>query len=402
MISKKIGAIALMLIVAVPILLGYAMAFDETEHNGWDSGEKTNITELVENTQVHYDVSNRTSVNNGNLIYDYLMPTPGGDIQVEEIQPVGWLTVGTKPTSVAAYSYSSQTETVSETTYTISSASGTITEADWPAGFNLSNIYICGSNGETLTFYPSVGQFWTDTAFNGLASTVDLTAQLDSQSTTSHRYIEHQNNSTHALDLDQFTIVGPANMTYKIYVRELTPFNALVLYPDLIGEMAFQLGTNSALIFRAYDENGNVDPQVYIFDGYNNPYLIREIAMDDGTLSIQMSNIYIPNVAQVMLALEPVYGGQMINIRDYDPPTYADVADGWHLSSYYQNQGYTGIEAIWSNDLQNSAVNMAMYMRPNTQVIMNPGGSASNDIDIRTDATSMTYVNDTALGNSAM
>ena len=68
---NKITVIALVLIVAAPILIGYAMAYKEVEKTGWSEGAETNVTELLNNEIAwSYVDSNPYSMNTRN-IYDF-------------------------------------------------------------------------------------------------------------------------------------------------------------------------------------------------------------------------------------------------------------------------------------------------------------------------------------------
>ena len=68
---NKITVMALVLIVAAPILIGYAMAFDEVEKSGWSQGAETNVTDLLNNDIAwSYVSANPYSMNTRN-IYDF-------------------------------------------------------------------------------------------------------------------------------------------------------------------------------------------------------------------------------------------------------------------------------------------------------------------------------------------
>lgn len=67
----QLAAIAITLVVALPIGVGYMMAFDETTVTGWQSVETVNLTSLILNHQSEYYGDTTSTMNNAEIIvYD--------------------------------------------------------------------------------------------------------------------------------------------------------------------------------------------------------------------------------------------------------------------------------------------------------------------------------------------
>ena len=65
---NRVSAVALTLIVVVPIMIGYAMAFEETESTVYETTDQTNITGMILNASTPYYTTSYSPVNNSQLI----------------------------------------------------------------------------------------------------------------------------------------------------------------------------------------------------------------------------------------------------------------------------------------------------------------------------------------------
>ena len=405
MVDQKVIAISLILIVAIPIMLGYALAFGETDHEAWDSNEKTDITDLLAKTSMPRMSRYTGPNNNGTIIYDYMIDVGGGHYSnFNEPGVVSWLSAGSKPTSQPAYSFT--TDSVASTTtdiYAIYAANGILDENNWPAGLMSSNIRIEGTNGETLHFTSYDGSTtWESDVFEGTSTNIK-SYLFDNQTPPNGRYRDFYSSTytaANTIDVTDFTVTAPAGTTFRIMVREVEPFNGSVLYPNLQGEMGFRLYRGDVLCYRVYDDQGVVVPTVWTIENTSNdPIYLTQVLMDDGTINLigttgQMENT---NIAQIGIAVGLGTGGVEVYLRDYDPITYADVTRGWTLSSYYEQQGYVDIEGIWQNGYRNSLVNMAVYLQDHTEVIINATGDVRDDIAVRRTGDNI-FINDENLG----
>lgn len=70
MANTKIVVLALVLVVAVPILVGYGTAFQDVEKSGWKPSTDNNITEMLNNSTAWAYFGANTFDSNGRVIYD--------------------------------------------------------------------------------------------------------------------------------------------------------------------------------------------------------------------------------------------------------------------------------------------------------------------------------------------
>lgn len=119
----QIAAIAVTVIIALPIGMGYMMAFDETETAGWRSTETTNLSDMILNSETEYYSVSTAPGNNSELLYTDLL---GGETTI-----VAPDYVTTSPTVTSLPEYSQNTTVVSKpatssNTYTGNSSPFTI------------------------------------------------------------------------------------------------------------------------------------------------------------------------------------------------------------------------------------------------------------------------------------
>lgn len=104
--DKKIVITAMVLLVATPILIGYAMAFEEVTRTEWSASETKNMTDLLYNDATYSAVALDSYYLNADALYvgtyGYLYPN--------------YVSVGSTPTSMPY----TVTTAVSGTTYTLS------------------------------------------------------------------------------------------------------------------------------------------------------------------------------------------------------------------------------------------------------------------------------------------
>lgn len=113
----QLAAIAITIIVAFPIGIGYMMAFDETEVSGWESTDTANLSDLILNHETEYYATSTAPGNNSELIYNDLL---GGESTI--VAP-DYVTVGSTVTSLPTYTQ--QNTTITKPTATTNSYTGT-------------------------------------------------------------------------------------------------------------------------------------------------------------------------------------------------------------------------------------------------------------------------------------
>lgn len=91
-------AVAILAMVAIPIGLGYVLAYDETEKEGWQTGDTYNLSELALNAEAPYYLPSTSPANNG------LMYGPGFNV----LQSPDYFSTSTEiPSSIPLYNVSS-------------------------------------------------------------------------------------------------------------------------------------------------------------------------------------------------------------------------------------------------------------------------------------------------------
>ena len=83
---KQMGAIALTLIICVPIALGYALSTEETEVTGYETTDQTSISDLLLNSTSPYYATSTSSANNATVFQRIYYPS-GGATQTSSFSP---------------------------------------------------------------------------------------------------------------------------------------------------------------------------------------------------------------------------------------------------------------------------------------------------------------------------
>lgn len=65
---KQYVSVAVLLTIALPICLGYVLAFDDVERSGWRASEQTNLSDLILNNQTYYYGDYTAPSNNSEII----------------------------------------------------------------------------------------------------------------------------------------------------------------------------------------------------------------------------------------------------------------------------------------------------------------------------------------------
>lgn len=146
----KIAAIALTLIVAVPILLGYGMAFEEETYSSFESVNTTNVTDLINNYQE--PIYNRYTgpANNQAIWADVYWAGVGYE---KSIVSPKYGSVGDNPTSLPILAASSKTyEDVAPDSYTVI----TDTHFTWNSD-GIFSLKVTHDGGTTNLLHPASG-----------------------------------------------------------------------------------------------------------------------------------------------------------------------------------------------------------------------------------------------------
>lgn len=107
---KALGAIALTLVICVPIGLGYLLAVDEETEEGWQTSDQYNISDMLLNSTTDYYMTYTGPGNNSALIQSIYYPS-GGVTETQQVAP-SYVKIGTTYTSLPTYSTATSSYTM--------------------------------------------------------------------------------------------------------------------------------------------------------------------------------------------------------------------------------------------------------------------------------------------------
>lgn len=120
---KAIGAIALTLMIAVPILLGYALATEDVESTVWVQDSTANITDTLNNTETPYFTSYIAPQNNKSLLQSQYYS--GGGVTEWHLVAPAYNSISSNYSSLPEYTTSTDSFSLSaDASGTVSMSSG--------------------------------------------------------------------------------------------------------------------------------------------------------------------------------------------------------------------------------------------------------------------------------------
>lgn len=123
--AKAMAAIAITLILTCPLMLGYAMSFEEEEVQSWQTTSQASISDLLLNSEQNYYLDSYATANNAS-VYQQIYYASGGATETTS-QAVDWNRTSSKVTSQAiATEHSGYVDltATNTTSYTPSSTGG--------------------------------------------------------------------------------------------------------------------------------------------------------------------------------------------------------------------------------------------------------------------------------------
>lgn len=154
------AAIALMLIVAVPLLLGFALNYEETEKTAWQSTQTMNLTETLLNSSTPY----YTSYNGPNNNSAILVKEANDELQQAGIKAPAYNSVSTNPSTIPYKDYPSsinRTLTETRTSFNFNNGNyywGTVPDTTNATAFADHDIYKFSALNCTFILYPVNGE----------------------------------------------------------------------------------------------------------------------------------------------------------------------------------------------------------------------------------------------------
>ena len=372
---KALAAIALTLIIAVPICLGYGLASENVPYNEWQTESNVNLSNSILNATTpifmdYNDVGNNSMVLSGSPVR-LIAPT-----YVETSSTYSSLPIYTTSTGSMTWAgYLQQT-------YTLTPGLGNthileLNHPTMPNAYHLSNsgtIFLLPNTGGTLVLETTEGQTVYKT-YNG----VEYIALVASGSTDTYKvwinaveqpglysafYTDASSSqSWYVTSNSMYNILQPTERTYSVNIAPIPG------YPDPFNEVTIRMVSNGE--------------ELWITDNFT------EIVRSGGNLIVD--GIIYTNVTEATMA-RAYYSG---NTFPYSYPSpsgsYADPAYGWNV----------GTGAEWLNGFVNNYVRFMIHLEDGDSCSLQPnyddGGYGSTVTIVKSSGTAT--VNGEALGD---
>lgn len=380
------AAIALMLIVAVPLLLGFALNYEQTEKTAWQSTQTVNLTETLLNSSTPYYSTYNGPNNNQDLL---LMELRSDDTTYTYLNPPGYNSVSENPSTIP---------------YMNSAASG------------------------LLQLSPAQGQFRITggTAYLGTIPDTSNAVLMDAHDIY---------NITLGMD-PTFTLYSPgedpetvatAGTSYiytmgpGIYALEIYADGTTTVYENLTG---IKVQVNYAGWDILYKDAASINDLIGRKVSWNNPtgYAYLQVTHSNGEMeayarhdidqtlnfSIDVNSVFVTSGQQLTVFNDVVSakyysnahgsGGSIsytVLVQSSLSRLWADPAAGWKIPIGYI-AGSEDVNAWWANGYSNNSVRMMIELPAGSQTKLTPG--EGNAITLNNNAGAIT-VNGQLLGN---
>lgn len=340
MMDGKMAAIAITIIVAVPILLGYAMAFEEEEITGYNTTDTVNVTDYTLNSTYPIYTTSYSPMNNQQLKATVYW-TNQAVTETSIISP-GFNSVGAV-SSIPIIAYGGYTQTLAAMSSSLNSSTATLNS---PATYPYACLDPVSTTG--IAEFELDGTLYGDSLAAGLS--VEFCATGDGSEWTTYyngektgsEIVSYGNTYPVLVQTRAYTTLSPvdpdSNAISSYYVTIPSTASVQLTYSDSTTE-SFYVSANSQLV-----KNGT------------------NLTLGDDVYS---------NVTSVALAT--AYGtNSVVCLYSYETGTYADPSYGWTLTA---DQGIITMPAYWFNNSLNESVTMMLDMPVSTTSVLTPGAS---------------------------
>lgn len=347
--NKALGAIALTLIVACPIGLGYVFALDQEEITVWESTSESNLTEILLNSDTEYYIGWQGPTNNSQIYYREYMQ----GYWIDSIMAPDYVSTGSTYTSLPVYD-----EISGDITLTSPVSMNVAINPD-PYG----GVQSHGLGDDLLYDLPVMDYYYV--GFPQL-SQVELYNDGVSVLTTlgigSLEFVRNGGDSWSVetggttYTVDAFSVLSDRQQNYTVWGRNYTPIN-------ISGDYVSAIGTGLTGV-KVVHHNGSVD--YVVIEGATS--LLKtpsDYAVVDGVLYDSVSQLSIVRPAGV-------------SILQYTATTavegeYADVSAGWTVPG-----SGNPFSPYWYNGQTNASVSMCVHIEEGRDVFLEPRASVSD------------------------
>lgn len=383
---KALAAIALTLMIAVPIGLGYGLAMHNVQYEEWTSEESINLSQTILNSSTAYDTESFGSNNNAQLIQSWTYIGPG----VTEYHSVApdYQSVGTKATSIPEYASST-------VNYSLTSAA----TSTFPLP---GSVYHIGSSNWT---YDTL-QAFINASRDLIVLTIDTTV-----TSPIHWEIETDISNTDFLDVSRPIELyrdGAGTWTMNYYGMSgnttLTGVGAFCLTTDATG-------TVTCVTRESTELDSDITGLTYSFEtSSSNPTAIKLSGIGGDTYVTTTSQTVVSASGQSVLVGSTNYVGiSSVSVcfpasLDTLPITklaatgnYADPAQGWKVPIPTDPDAFA---TWWTNNCSNDSVTFMLKFNNVADVYLGPGnGTGLSDATYRLRYSSgQVLVNNVVLG----
>ena len=363
---KALAAIALTLIIAAPIVLGYAMASENVPYSEWQTESRSNLSNQILNyeTPIFGDYDGP----NNNL---YLLDASGLIPRYDRLVPT-YNQVSSNYTSLPKY-------TTSLDTYNLTAATTTT--------YTLTNTSV-GTTGSGATNILTTKPFTLVEALHGVSTVLTYTDSVltrdvpfpDGMITEATYHDNRYQLSIYDYEIDE-TIEISNVLRWSVYSTSATVYATLRDYTTLNIASDYSFGSINATIVKLTHSDGTVEYyeqplNEYTSYSYNSPRFFhvttgdtRLLYQDVTSVAVSTSNSFIDYTKVVQTS------------------DYAVLSEGWKLPAS---------DVIWYNNFQNEAVRMMLKLDDNEALAVLVPGSGTT-VTIAKSSGAVT-VNGTNLG----
>ena len=345
---KALAAIALTLIVAVPIILGYAMASEDVPYTDWEAESNVNLSNTILNSSTPYTIENMGPTNNSKLLQKWMFPGAG----VTELHSVApdYRLVSNNYSSIPEY-------TTSDTNVTLNSSTSTTYSLEYNG-----SIVSVGTSESSPTYsviHKDLYYIGIDTSgpmplhwalITDQGETPLTSAEIDIVRDGSDSWTAIVNGSTTITGIAWWKVATDYSGTVTIASNTYTALSPGSVYtfntaPDMITGLQLYSSSTSTAYYTYTDDQALVS-----FSGGD--------VMVGATSYTGISQIQVvyPASFSFMTVTTPTPTGK-----------YADPSEGWTVP-VPSNPYWTW----WSNGHQNTSVTMMIKFTGNTTVYLSP------------------------------
>ena len=353
---KALAAIALTLIIAVPICLGYGLASHDVPYDTWETSNSINLSDQILNYSTPYTIENMGPANNSELMQKWIFIGPGAT-ETHRVAPE-YRSIGDTYSSLPEY-------TTEDTDLTLPSA----TTATYSLNYS-GTIVGVGTVGSGATY--------TVNEYDRYSIGINTSGIMPDH------WAFYTNKGTDALSNDTITIIrdGGDSWTAIVNGNTITGITWWAVKTNYSGTVSvaarnytglsvgsnFSFSTTSGLVTGLKLTAVGGSPTYYTYT------TSQQIVNYTGGDVLVGTEAY-SNIAAIAVGFP---AGQSSVTVSVPTPTgkYADPSQGWGVPTYDDRAYYTW----WSNGHQNDRVDMMLKFDGNSTIHLSPTQGMTQEI----------------------